>query len=33
VRVVLVGTHGLPKERIRAAADWKPGDAGHHENL
>ena len=20
-------------ERIRAAAYWKPGDAGHHENL
>lgn len=33
VRAVLVGTHGLPKERIRASAYWKPGDAGHHENL
>lgn len=33
VRAVLVGTHGLPKERIRAAAYWKPGNAGHHENL
>lgn len=33
VRAVLVDTHGLPKERIRAAAYWKPGDAGHHENL
>lgn len=33
VRAVLVGTHGLPKERIRAAAYWKPGDAGHHQDL
>lgn len=33
VRAVLVGRHGLPKERIRAAAYWRPGEAGHHENL
>lgn len=33
VRAVLVGTHGLPKERMRAAAYWKPGDAGHHQDL
>ena len=33
VRQVLVHQHGLPKERIRAASYWKPGAAGHHENL
>ena len=32
-RKVLVDTHGLPKERIRAAAYWKRGVAAHHENL
>jgi NADPH-dependent ferric siderophore reductase len=32
-RQVLVGTHGLSKERVRAAAYWKRGAAGHHENL
>lgn len=32
-RQVLVGTHGLPKERIRASAYWKRGVAAHHENL
>ena len=33
VRELLVGTHGLPKERVRAAAYWKHGDAGHHRTL
>ena len=32
-RQVLVDTHGLPKERVRAAAYWKRGVAAHHENL
>jgi len=32
-RRVLLETHGLPKERIRAAAYWKRGVAAHHENL
>ncbi len=33
VRRVLVGPHGLAKEQVRAAAYWKRGAAGHHENL
>jgi NADPH-dependent ferric siderophore reductase len=33
VRKVLVEQHGLVKEQIRAAAYWKQGAAGHHENL
>lgn len=32
-RQVLVDTHGLPKERIRAAAYWKRGVTSHHETL
>ncbi len=32
-RQVLVHTHGLPKERIRAAAYWKRGVTAHHETL
>ena len=31
VRRVLVGQHGLPKERVRASAYWKRGQADHHE--
>lgn len=33
VRRVLVGTHGLDKDHVRAATYWKQGAAGHHENL
>ncbi|HIV70460.1 MAG TPA: siderophore-interacting protein [Candidatus Aquabacterium excrementipullorum] len=33
VRRVLVGHHGLPKERVRASAYWKRGQADHHESL
>lgn len=33
VRRVLVETHGLDKGHIRAAAYWKRGAAGHHENI
>lgn len=33
VRRVLVGHHGLPKERVRASAYWKLGQADHHESL
>lgn len=33
VRRVLVGQHGLPKERVRASAYWKRGLADHHESL
>ncbi len=33
VRRVLVGHHGLPKERVRASAYWKQGQADHHESL
>lgn len=32
-RQALVDTHGLPKERIRAAAYWKRGVEAHHEAL
>ena len=32
-RQVLVNEHGIPKERIRAAAYWKRGAAAHHETL
>jgi NADPH-dependent ferric siderophore reductase len=32
-RRVLVDTHRLPKERIRASAYWKRGVVAHHENL
>lgn len=33
VRAVLVATHGLDKDHIRAAAYWKRGTSAHHENL
>jgi NADPH-dependent ferric siderophore reductase len=33
VREVLVNTHGLDKDHIRAAAYWKRGAIAHHENL
>ena len=33
VRRALVGTHGLDKDHVRAAAYWKRGAAAHHENL
>ncbi|MBX3611303.1 MAG: siderophore-interacting protein [Hydrogenophaga sp.] len=33
VRQVLVGTHALPKHRVRASAYWKRGASAHHENL
>jgi NADPH-dependent ferric siderophore reductase len=33
VRAVLVDTHGLDKDHIRAAAYWKRGTSAHHENL
>jgi NADPH-dependent ferric siderophore reductase len=33
VRAVLVDTHGLDKDHIRAAAYWKSGTSAHHENL
>lgn len=32
-RQVLVSEHGIPKERIRAAAYWKRGTAAHHETM
>ena len=32
-RQVLVSTHGLDKDHIRAAAYWKRGAQAHHENL
>lgn len=32
-RRVLVETHGLDKDHIRAAAYWKRGAVAHHENL
>lgn len=32
-RQVLVDTHGLDKDHIRAAAYWKRGEKAHHENL
>jgi NADPH-dependent ferric siderophore reductase len=32
-RRVLVDTHSLPKERIRASAYWKRGASAHHETL
>jgi NADPH-dependent ferric siderophore reductase len=33
VRAVLVDTHGLDKDHIRAAAYWKHGEIAHHENF
>lgn len=33
VRQHLVGERGIDKKRIRAAAYWRQGDAGVHENL
>lgn len=33
VRTVLVNTHRLDKDHIRAAAYWKQGEIAHHENF
>jgi NADPH-dependent ferric siderophore reductase len=33
VRAVLVNTHRLDKDHIRAAAYWKHGEIAHHENF
>jgi len=33
VRQHLVAERGIDKKRIRAAAYWRQGDAGVHENL
>ena len=33
VRAILVDTHGLDKDHIRAAAYWKRGTSAHHETF
>ena len=33
IRAILVATHGLDKEHIRAAAYWKRGTCAHHETF